>query len=244
VKVKSFPRPRVVVATIAQGRQLLRAFGRQVVAQRMLALLALLIAAMLAALILPYDERLLATLHFWHRQPELVAQRIAYALGTWGDYPTYNLPLALLIWIYGVWTKSSAWRRIAVVCFLGATLAGLFDDCFRLSLGRPRPDAHVTDAFYGFGYAFQGRYQSFPSGHAASVFGTAISLLIVCRPLGIVTTIFALAVVWARMELNRHYPSDVAVGSVIGIYFGAMVGWAAQGDKEPSGVPAGMDAEK
>jgi len=35
-------------------------------------------------------------------------------------------------------------------------------------------------------------------------------------------------VVWARMELDRHYPSDVAVGSVIGIYFGLLVGLGAR----------------
>ena len=59
------------------------------------------------------------------------------------------MPLALAIWLYGVGTKSSAWRRVAVICFLGATLAGLFDDFFRLTLGRPRPDtlahAHLSD---------------------------------------------------------------------------------------------------
>jgi membrane-associated phospholipid phosphatase len=228
VKVKSFPGPRVVVATLAQTRHMLRSFGHLAVTRQRFAMLMLFIAGLLMALIHPVDERLLATLHFWHHQPELVANRIAFALGTWGDYPTYNLPVAVLIWIYGVRKKSSAWRRVAVACFLGATLAGLFDDCFRLTLGRPRPDAHVPDGFYGIACAFQSRYQSFPSGHAASVFGTAVSLLFVCRPLGIVTTLYALAVVWARMELNRHYPSDVAVGSIIGIYFGTMIGWAAR----------------
>ncbi len=233
----------MLVATWAQGRRILREFFRLVVAERLFGLIMLLLAAVLAALILPIDERLLASLHFWHRGPEQVAQNIAFALGTWGDYPTYNLPLAGLIWIYGLRTKSSTWRRIAVTCFLGATLAGLFDDCFRLTLGRPRPDAHVPDGFYGLACAFQSRYQSFPSGHAAAVFGTAISLLFVCRPLGIVTTIYALAVVWARMELNRHYPSDVAVGSVIGIYFGIMVGWAARPRRRKASIHSGPVAE-
>jgi membrane-associated phospholipid phosphatase len=228
VKVKSFPGPRVLAATVAQGRHLLRVFGRLVVSYRLFGLGMLLLAVVLFALIYPLDYRLLATLHFWQHGPKAAAQGVAFTLGTWGDYPTYNVPLALLIWLYGVWKKSTAWRRIAVVCFLGATLAGMFDDCFRLSLGRPRPDAHVPDAFYGLGYALQGRYQSFPSGHAASVFGTACSLLVVCRPLGIMTTLYAIAVAWARMEIYRHYPSDVAVGSVIGIYFGVMIGWAAQ----------------
>lgn len=181
----------------------------------------------LGFIIWPHDQSLLGRIHFWSVEQETMARRIAWYLGTWGDYPTYNLPLAVAIWLYGVWRKSSAWRRIAVVCFLGASLAGLFDDCFRLTLGRPRPDAHVADGFYGITYTFQGKYQSFPSGHAAAVFGTAVSLLVVEPSLGLLTTLFALSVVWARMEIYRHYPSDVVVGSLIGIYFGLMVGLGA-----------------
>jgi len=115
-----------------------------------------------------------------------------------------------------------------MVCFLGATLAGLFDDLFRLTMGRPRPETHLADGFYGFTNAMHGTYQSFPSGHAATTFGTAAALLVCDLPLGIVTTIYALAVVWARMELNRHYPTDIIVGAGIGISFGLMVGYGAK----------------
>jgi membrane-associated phospholipid phosphatase len=185
-------------------------------------------AAALGALIFPHDQVLLAKIHFWRPAQERIAHQIAWYLGTWGNYPTYNVPLALVIWLYGVGTKSSTWRRVAVICFLGATLAGLFDDCLRLTLGRPRPDAHMPDGFYGITYAFRGGFQSFPSGHAAAVFGTAAALIVTDLPLGFITTAFALGVVWARMELYRHYPSDVVVGSIIGVYFGLMVGFGAK----------------
>jgi membrane-associated phospholipid phosphatase len=183
-------------------------------------------------LIWPHDQALLGALHFWSDEEEVIAHQVAWYLSTWGDYPTYNVPLALGIWFYGVGMKSSAWRRVAVICFLGATLAGLFDDCFRLTLGRPRPDTlahlHTPDGFYGITYAFSGGFQSFPSGHAAAVFGAAAALIVTDVPLGLVTTAFAFGVVWARMELYRHYPSDVVVGSIIGIYFGLMVGFGAK----------------
>jgi membrane-associated phospholipid phosphatase len=184
-------------------------------------------AITLGALVYPYDMSLRETVYFWGGRNE-TAHQIAWYLGTFGDYPTYNVPLALLIWIYGVATKSSWWRRVGMICFLGASFAGLFDDCFRLTLGRPRPDAHMPDGFYGITYAFSGGYQSFPSGHAAAVFGTAAALIVTDLPLGLITTLFALGVIWARVELNRHYPSDVVVGSVIGIYFGLLVGLGAK----------------
>jgi membrane-associated phospholipid phosphatase len=86
----------------------------------------------------------------------------------------------------------------------------------------------MPDGFYGIIYAFRGGFQSFPSGHAAAVFGTAAALIATELPLGLLTTAFALGIVWARMELDRHYPTDIVVGSIIGIYFGLMVGFGAK----------------
>jgi membrane-associated phospholipid phosphatase len=228
VKVKSFRAPRLLVASVAQGRAILRG-GWSLFQKRKIFSLGVFAGALaLGALIWPHDLQLLETIHWWNRAHQDSAHRIGWYLSTWGDYPTYNVPLALAIWLYGVATRSSAWRRTAIICFLGATLAGLFDDCFRLTLGRPRPDAHMPDGFYGIMHAFSGGFQSFPSGHAAAVFGTAAALLVTDLPLGLITTVFALSVVWARMEIYRHYPSDVVVGSVIGIYFGLLVGLGAK----------------
>jgi undecaprenyl-diphosphatase len=175
-----------------------------------------------------HDRAWLDAMHAWPGYDHAAAHKVAWYLGTFGDYPTYNLPLALLIWIYGAVTHSSTWRRIAIVAFLGASLAGLFDDCFRLTLGRARPDAHMPDQFYGPAYAFSGGFQSFPSGHAASTFGAAVALLMTEWRLGLLATLIACGVVWARMELYRHYPSDVVVGSIVGIYFGLLVGYGAR----------------
>jgi membrane-associated phospholipid phosphatase len=228
VKVKSFRTPLLLVASVAQGRTILHGIWSLFRTRKLFSLGVFAGALMLGALIYPHDRQLLETIHWWCRGDRASARSIAGFLGTWGDYPTYNVPLALAIWLYGVATKSSAWRRVAMICFLGASLAGLFDDCFRLTLGRPRPDVLMPDGFYGISHAFSSGFQSFPSGHAAAVFGTAAALLVTDLPLGLLTTAFALGVVWARMELDRHYPSDIVVGSIIGIYFGLLAGFGAK----------------
>jgi membrane-associated phospholipid phosphatase len=232
VKVKPFRAPRLLVSTVAQARAILRGCWTVFVQTKFAALAILAVAVLLALLMWRHDRAWLDALHAWQGYDHVAAHPLAWDLGTFGDYPTYNLPLALLIWIYGAVTKSSTWRRIALVAFLGASLAGLFDDFFRLTLGRPRPDTlshtELSDGFYGPSYAFRGGFQSFPSGHAASTFGTAVALLLTEWRLGLVTTVIACGVVWARMELDRHYPSDVAVGSIIGIYFGLIVGYGAK----------------
>jgi len=228
VKVKSFRAPRLVVASLAQGRIILRGFWFLVCAWKWLGLGLLIVATAVVFLMMPYDPGLLAQLHIWRGDQDDVARQISRVFSICGDYPQYNVTLALAIWLYGVWSKSSAWRRIAMVCFLGSSLAGLFDDGFRMTVGRPRPDTGFPDHFYGITNALHGTFQSFPSGHAATAFGTAAALLVVDLPLGLITTLYALAVIWARMELYRHYPSDIIVGSIIGIYFGLMVGFGAK----------------
>jgi membrane-associated phospholipid phosphatase len=55
-----------------------------------------------------------------------------------------------------------------------------------------------------------------------------LALLGMNRPLGLLATLYAFLVVWSRMELNRHFPSDVLVGSIIGIYCGVLVGAAGR----------------
>lgn len=245
MKVKSFFLPHAVVATVAQGRTILRGAWSVFRANAWFAFAIFIGAIGVGLLIWPHDRQLLETIHWWCRADPTSARCVAAFLGTWGDYHTYNVPMAVAIWLYGVATKSSAWRRAAVIYFLGATLAGLFDDCFRLTLGRPRPDAHVPDGFYGLTHGFSQKFESFPSGHAAADFGAALALLMVKRPLGFLALLFAFAVAWGRMELNRHYPSDVAVGSIIGLYFGLLVGFGAGRQTQPiqlhasSGVTSG-----
>ncbi len=236
MKVRSFPAPRVLLSTVAQARTILRGCWTTFFSAKIPSLVIALGTILLASLIWPHDLAWLSALHATGAYDHDAAHNLAWYLGTFGDYPTYNLPLALLIWLYGIATKSTFWRRIAVVAFLGATLAGLFDDCFRLTLGRPRPDmlalhADMANRLYGPSYAFYGGYQSFPSGHAASTVGTAVALLMTEWPLGLVTTLIAAGVVWGRMELNKHFPSDVIVGAIIGAYFGLLVGYGAKAHK-------------
>ena len=232
MKVKVFRTPRPLLAAVAQGRTILRGcwtvFRRTKIATLLIALGAILLAWQ----IWPHDRALLDALRTSRLYDHAAAHNLAWYLGTFGDYPTYNLPLAIILWIAGIATKSTTLRRLAVIAFLGATIAGLFDDCFRLTLGRPRPDTlshtELSDRFYGPFIALRGGFQSFPSGHAASTFGMGIALLMAEWRLGLVTTFIAFAVIWARMELGRHYPSDVLVGAIIGIYFGLLVGYGAR----------------
>lgn len=140
----------------------------------------------------------------------------------WGDFVPGTIPLFLVLWIVASWRGRRQWQRAAVAVLMAAALAGITANAFRLTLGRPRPSMLLEPGFYGF--KLESGYHGFPSGHAATAFGTAVPLLFVNPPLGVAATLLAGGVGWSRMQLERHYPSDILVGALLGITFGVALG--------------------
>ena len=64
---------------------------------------------------------------------------------------------------------------------------------------------------------------SFPSGHANFAWSLAIYLCFLNTYGGILFCVFALIISMSRVYLNVHHPSDVIVGSLIGIIIGFLV---------------------
>jgi undecaprenyl-diphosphatase len=57
---------------------------------------------------------------------------------------------------------------------------------------------------------------SFPSGHAALLFGLTFNLIYVSRRLGASCLVFSLIVTLGRIFLGIHYPTDIIVGAFLG----------------------------
>lgn len=66
---------------------------------------------------------------------------------------------------------------------------------------------------------------SFPSGHTASSFAAATALSIFYPKASPLVFSLAAGVGVSRVHLGHHFPSDVAVGSLIGIATGTLVSW-------------------
>lgn len=58
---------------------------------------------------------------------------------------------------------------------------------------------------------------SFPSSHAANAFAVAAVIARRWRRSGVVALLLAAVVGWSRLYLNRHWPSDVLAGAVLGV---------------------------
>ncbi len=70
----------------------------------------------------------------------------------------------------------------------------------------------------------KGRH-SFPSGHTASSFAAATALAMFYPRAAPLAYSVATAVGMSRVHLGVHFPSDAAVGGVIGIGIGTFCGW-------------------
>jgi membrane-associated phospholipid phosphatase len=79
---------------------------------------------------------------------------------------------------------------------------------------RARPDGRT-----------QRKNASFPSSHAANAFAIACALTQFRPRWRIPCFVIAGLIAWSRVYLNRHYISDIVVGSAIGAGFGI---WAAR----------------
>jgi len=125
---------------------------------------------------------------------------------------TAVLPLAQLAYGYG-WhdstTKSLAWQTIAGLGINTVLVIGL-----KYTVNRTRPYDKYPDI-----HPYTNETDpSFPSGHTSYAFAVATTLAIEYPKWYVIVPSYAYAatVGYSRMYLGMHYPSDVAVGAVIG----------------------------
>lgn len=183
----------------------------------------ILLVLLAGAAMLPFEKEWLAALT---AGGESGTHHLARPISYWGDFLTGSLILALMLWMAGFFAKKALWRKAAIASLMAAMLAGAAANCFRLTLGRPRPSAEMADGFYGI--QTSSKYHGFPSGHSATAFGSAAAVCVAVPAVGVPAMAGAVAVGWSRMRLRRHHPTDILVGGALGVIFGVALGRAAR----------------
>lgn len=138
--------------------------------------------------------------------------------------------VCVAVYAIGFRLKRKTFKNAALAALLGLAFAGITDNVIRASTGRPRPktmlEKNVKDEFVG--PTFNSKYQSFPSAHCATAFGAAAALSIAMPPCSPVFIAGASFIAISRFYVLAHYPSDVLIGSLIGIWFGLAFGFASR----------------
>ena len=150
---------------------------------------------------------------------------VARTVTFWGDWPGWTT-LGLLVWFRGACFGRASWRRAGLACLLAALMAGVTINCFRPTMGRPRPYTEIPDGLYG--PSLSTKYHAFMSGHTAASFAAATALTLAAPAVGIPVIGGAAVVGWSRIQLRQHNPSDVLVGGAAGILWGWCFGRAVR----------------
>jgi membrane-associated phospholipid phosphatase len=103
----------------------------------------------------------------------------------------------------------------ACISALAFASAGLIEFSLKHLVGRPRPDAALASAGL-LGPSFAPDIDSFPSGHATSVFAVATVFAAYYPRLRWPLYALAAAIALGRVYLARHYVSDIIAGAVLG----------------------------
>ena len=98
---------------------------------------------------------------------------------------------------------------------LAFVVAGITEYALKRLVGRPRPTAGVTPAVL--------ELDSFPSGHATSVFAVATVLAGFYPRLRWPLYMLAAAIAIGRVYLARHYLSDIVAGALIGLVVASLL---------------------
>jgi undecaprenyl-diphosphatase len=118
--------------------------------------------------------------------------------------------------IYGIWRDEPA---LKVVGFLGLTtlfFSRIVADLLKHLIGRPRPSVLDQDGFQ-LGPSFMKGYDSFPSGHAVTIFAMAAVLSYVYPQWKRGWYAAAAMVGLTRVYLDFHFVSDVVAGAILGM---------------------------
>jgi membrane-associated phospholipid phosphatase len=139
-------------------------------------------------------------------------ERAAGLLGKAGNHGVVWFVLGVALAIVDG-SNREAWLICAA---LGPVAIGL-NFVVKLIVRRPRP---VLEGLPPLGSAPSSL--SFPSAHATSSFAVATAMTRV-EPVAAVAFFLAFALALGRPYLGVHYPSDVAVGAVLGVGLGLLV---------------------
>lgn len=108
--------------------------------------------------------------------------------------------------------------------FLAIGLPGLFTAIIKRLIGRARPymDIH-GDPFTYMPFVWRPEYASFPSGHSATVGAVAMAIGAIWPRTRSIIWLYALVIMFSRVVVLSHHPSDAIAGAMVGAVGAALV---------------------
>ncbi len=108
--------------------------------------------------------------------------------------------------------------------FIAIGLPSLFDTIVKRLIGRARPYIGPRDnPFFYKPLSWSPEYASMPSGHSTTAAAAAIAIGAIWPRARGVMWAYALIIMFTRVAINVHHPSDVVAGGLVGVIGALMV---------------------
>ncbi len=134
-------------------------------------------------------------------------------------------------YIVGDIFKLDNMRKIALLGVESFVISGTLVGILKYSIGRARPySGEKRESFHPF--SSTSRHYSFPSGHASSAFSVATVIAEHSKEFLVDVLAYGMAslVAISRIHKNKHWASDVFIGSAIGFLIGKKISDLNRGD--------------
>jgi membrane-associated phospholipid phosphatase len=156
------------------------------------------------------------TIFFQDLDPEIV--QVFQWITKLGKSTGYLVGFAALFVFFKFFRRRPIAANRALFLFAAVALSGLTTDLIKPLVGRLRPKLLFEANLYGFeplriGY----EYNSFPSGHATTVFALAAALSFFFPRWRLPLFSFAAVAGLSRIIVGSHYLSDVMAGAYVGV---------------------------
>jgi membrane-associated phospholipid phosphatase len=163
--------------------------------------------------------------HFFHDE---LHQRWAAIVHRTTDWAKGSHWLVIACLAYGAsWLLARLWgpmdslllmRRTSLAFLVSLVIGSIILHSIKVVLGRRRPRDELELGLYGFRpFHFDLQYDSFPSGHALTIFCVATAMTGAEPQLTWLWVVVAVYLAMTRALLNSHYLSDICVGAGIAI---------------------------
>jgi membrane-associated phospholipid phosphatase len=108
--------------------------------------------------------------------------------------------------------------------FVAIAVPSLFDTIVKRLIGRARPYVGTHDNPFAYRpLIWRPEYASMPSGHATTVAAAAVAISAIWPRMRVVMWLYALTIMFSRVVINVHHPSDVLAGALVGVIGALMV---------------------
>jgi membrane-associated phospholipid phosphatase len=101
--------------------------------------------------------------------------------------------------------------------FLGVAIPGLVANLIKRIIGRGRPEVFDSTGSFSFEHFLNDwTYQSFVSGHSATIFAVAFVVSFLSPRWFWPAIVVAVLVAISRVIVGAHYPTDIIAGAIVG----------------------------